>query len=81
MTTPRHLTDDERAQMRRWLEIWRETGPWLERERVNGLRLLTEADAARIACDLWLLVPSGGGDDAEGLLPMKEVLRKLDRSR
>jgi len=77
----RPLTDDERAQMRQWLDNWRVTGELLERERVERMRALTEAEAARIACDLWLFARSGGGDDAEGLLPMKRLLSKLSTHR
>lgn len=67
--------------MRRWLEIWREAGPVLEQERIDRMRALTELDAARIACDLWLLAGPGGGDDAEGLLPVKVALRNAGRRR
>ena len=43
------------------------------------MRALTELDSARIACDLWRLARPGGGDDAEGLLPMKVVFRNAGR--
>jgi hypothetical protein len=78
---PRPLTVVERAQMRRWLETWRRAGPILEQERINRMRGLTELDAARIACDLWRLARPGGGDDAEGLLPLKVALQNGERPR
>jgi hypothetical protein len=78
---PGPLTDDEHAQMRRWLETWRRAGPILELERIDRMRALTELDAARIACDLWRLARPGGGDDAEGLLPLKVALRNAGRNR
>jgi hypothetical protein len=67
--------------MRRWLDNWRVTGALLERERIDRLRALTEMEAARIACDLWKLARAGGGDDAEGLLPLKHAVRKLEPGR
>jgi hypothetical protein len=72
----RPLTDDERAQGRRWLENWRVVGAILEDERAERLRALTDADAARTAADVWLLARPGSGDDGEGLLSMKSLLRK-----
>ena len=77
----RVLTEEEREQTRQWLDNWRRLGPLLEAERTAGMRRLTDADAARIACDLWRLARPGGGDDAEGLLPMKLALRKLEPGR
>ena len=66
VSPPRPLTDEERAQMRRWLEMWRKTGPVLEEERIHRMQALTELEAARIACDLWLLARPGGGDVPKG---------------
>ncbi len=75
ISTRRPLTDDERAQGRRWLENWRIVGAILEEERAEGLRALTDADAARTAVDLWRFARPGSGDDGEGLLSMKDLLR------
>ncbi len=70
-----------RVQMKRWLDNWKRVGPILEASRVEGLRRLTEDEAARIARDLlWPMVPPGGGDDAEGIAPMKDALRRLARA-
>ena len=69
---------DARAQMKRWLDNWKVTGPILEDIRVQELRQLTETEAARIARDLlWPMVEPGGGDDAEGIAPMKDALQRL----
>jgi hypothetical protein len=69
---------DTRVQMKRWVDTWTVAGPMLEDVRVRGLRALTEAEAGRIACDLlWPMVPPGGGDDADGLVRMKDALRRL----
>lgn len=75
------LTEKEREQTREWLDNWRRLGPLLEAERMAGLRRLTGTDAARIAFDLWRLARPGGGDDAEGLLPMKRALRRQEPGR
>jgi hypothetical protein len=72
----RPLTGDERDQMRRWLENWRDVHALLETERIQRLERLTESDAALIACDLWRLAYPGRGDDAEGLIPLKHALAK-----
>ena len=77
-SNPLTLTDIEKTQMRQWLENWRRVGPLLDAERIAGVRALTDAEAARMACDLWRFALPVGGDDAEGLLPMKLALRKLD---
>lgn len=71
--------DPERGQMRQWLERWQRVGPLLERERIARFQALTEADAGRIACDLWSLARPGGGDDGEGLLIVKRVLGEAER--
>jgi hypothetical protein len=79
------LDAETRAQMKRWLETWRRVGPMLDADRLERLRRLDEAEAARIACDLvWpmgTLEPDRGGDDAAGLVPMKEALRKIGPPR
>jgi hypothetical protein len=71
------------AQMKRWLEHWTRLGPLLEAERIEGLRRLDDVEAARIARDLvWPMATLGdhrGGDDAAGIEPMKDALRKLGR--
>lgn len=79
--TLRTMTDEERELTRRWLKNWERVGPLLEAERMAGLRSLTDAEAARIACDLWRLARPGGGDDARGLLPLKRALQKLAPGR
>jgi hypothetical protein len=76
-TPPRALDPHEREQMRQWLRQWRAVAPLLERDRITGIQSLTESDAARIACDLWLWARPGGGDDAAGLLSIKRVLIDL----
>jgi hypothetical protein len=79
VTTPRPLTDDERAEGRRWLDNWRVVGAILEEERAERLRTMTDADAARITIDLWRFARPGAGDDAQGLLSMKALLAKAAR--
>ena len=70
--------DQARAEMKRWLDVWKVAGPMLDAERVASLRRLTETDAARIAVELlWPMVGVGGGDSGEGLLPMRDALRRL----
>lgn len=77
----RTMTDEERELTRRWLKNWERVGPILEAERRASLQALTDAEAARIACDLWRLARAGGGDDAGGLLPIKQALQKLAPER
>jgi hypothetical protein len=75
------LDDLERDELRRWLERWQRVGPLLERERIARLQSLTEAEAARIACDLWSFARPGAGDDGEALLIMKRVLGEAEKER
>ena len=71
----RQLTEQERAQGRRWLENWRVSGEILEAERAAKLVSLSDVEAARLALDLWLFAHPRRGDDAEGLILFKQVIR------
>ena len=71
-----------RADTEQWLKGWARVGPILEARRVSELRLLTDAESARIAVDLlWPMVPPGPGDDGEGLRQMHTVLARLAARR
>ena len=67
--------------MKQWVDNWARVGPILEAERLARLRQLDDAESARIARDVvWPMGTLGdhrGGDDAAGILPMKEAVRKL----
>ncbi len=76
----RALDEHEREQMRQWLANWQVAGPLLEQERTERVRALTDADAARMALDLWEFARPNAGDDGEGLLPMTRALQKLERA-
>ena len=79
VSPPRPLTGEERAQMRKWLDIWRETGPLLEEERWRRVAALTDDDAWRIAQDLLGMWESHmTGDGGEGLCLQQRV---FDRAR
>jgi hypothetical protein len=76
------LTDEERAQGKRWLDTWARLGPILEQERWARVRALTDADAARDALrlfDLWQ--PDWPTDDGEGLLRHQRVFARARRTR
>lgn len=78
MRSVRPFDEVARAETREWLESWARRGPVLEARRVAELRQLTEAESARIAVDvIWPMVPSGGGDDGQGLRAMYDVLQRL----
>jgi hypothetical protein len=67
-----------RSETARWLENWARVGPHLEARRVAELRQLTDVESARIAVEwLWPMVSPGHGDDGEGLLALRDVLRRL----
>lgn len=82
---PRPLDADSRARMKQWVDNWAQTGPILEAERLARLRQLDDAESARIARDIvWPMGTLGdhrGGDDAAGIVPMKEALRKLGTAK
>ena len=68
MSTPRPLTDDDRAAMRRWLDNWRTLGPLLEDERYERLAALTDDAAwAESQSLLQMWEPGMAGDDGEEL--------------
>ena len=79
------LDAETHAQMKQWLDNWKRVGPLLEAERLEKLRRLDDTESARIACDLvWPMGTLGdhrGGDDAAGIVPMKEALGKLGMRR
>ena len=81
----RPFDDRARAQMKEWIDQWKRAGPILEARRVAELRALSEAEAARIAVELvWPMGTLGdrrGGDDATGLMAMKDALSKLAMRR
>lgn len=71
------MTDEERAQARRWLETWARVGPILEQERWERVRALTDAAAARDAVSLFeLWRPDWPTDDGEGLLLLQRVFAR-----
>lgn len=78
--TPRPLTDDERAQGRRWLENWREIDGVLEQERSDRLAALTD-DAAWNESQGLLRAWEADmpGDGGEGLLLQQRLLSKWPR--
>ena len=77
-TQSQPFDDQARADMKRWLDVWKIAGPMLDDERVAGLRRLTATEAARIVVELlWPMVPVGGGDSGEGLVPMRDALRRM----
>lgn len=73
----RVLDEHERELMRQWLANWQVAGPLLERERRARIRALTDADAARMALDLWQFARADSGDNGEGILLVTQALRKL----
>lgn len=73
----RALNEDERTQMRQWLENWKAAGPLLEQQRLTRLQLLSDAEAARMALDLWQFARPDAGDKGEGLRRMAQALQKL----
>lgn len=79
MTDPklRVLDEHERGQMRQWLANWQVAGPLLEQERTERVRALTDADAARMALDLWQFARADSGDNGEGILLVTQTLQKL----
>ena len=66
---PLSLSDEEKGQMRQWLENWRSVGPLLERERRQRVAALTDDEAWRESQGLleWW-DPTMTGDAGEGLL-------------
>jgi hypothetical protein len=73
----RVLDDDERQQMRRWLENWAAISPILERERWERLCTMSDAEAleaTRRVLELWQ--PNWPTDDGEGLLLHQRVFAR-----
>ena len=74
VSPPRPLTGEERAQMRKWLDTWREAGPLLEAERWRRLQNMSDADRALMSLDLLSLWQSDRpGDDGEALVRVQRA--------
>ncbi len=80
---PRRLDQRERAEMRQWLENWRQAGAFLEHEHRQRLEALTDEDAWRETQSLFALwEPGMTGDAGEGLLLQQRVFAGYaDRAR
>lgn len=80
ISTPRPLSDDERAQGRRWLENWREIDMLVVQERRDRLAVLTD-DCAWIESQglLHAWEADMQGDGGEGLLLQQRLLSKWPR--
>jgi hypothetical protein len=69
-----------RAEMKRWLENWKRTGPILEAEGWARLEALTDATAQQVSTDLLeLWQPDWRGDDGEELLLHQRVFARARR--
>jgi hypothetical protein len=74
---PRVLSEDERDQMRRWLENWAHVGPILEAERRSRVAGLTDEEAWQESYALfqsWQLDMLG--DSGEGLQLQQDVFAR-----
>jgi hypothetical protein len=73
---------EARRATAQWLALWARNGRELDARRVEDLRMLTDASAARIAVDVvWPMAPLAPGDAGEGLRPIREVLTRLHGTR
>ena len=74
---PPSLSDEEKGQIRQWLENWRSVGQLLERERRQRVAALTDDDAWRESQGLleWC-DPAMTGDAGEGLLLHQAVFAR-----
>lgn len=78
MAESRLMTDEERAQARRWLETWARVGPILEEERWARLHAMTPEELQNATRQVWeLWQRDWPTDDGEGLLSIQRVLARL----
>lgn len=76
----RSVDSAARADMKRWLDTWKHTGPILEDERWARLRAMSEDEAnqtVRWLLELWQ--PDWRGDDGEGLILQQRVFARARR--
>lgn len=74
---PRPLTDAERAQMRQWLDTWRQAGPMLDEERWQRVRALSDDEAWEETQNLFAMWHAGmTGDAGEGLRLQQDVFAR-----
>jgi hypothetical protein len=79
---PRQITADERADMRKWLETWREAGRLLDEERWQRIRHLTDDEAWEQTESLFKMwEPGMTGDAGEGLLLQQDVFARARAPR
>jgi hypothetical protein len=75
---PPPASDEEKRQLRHWIERWETVGPLLDDERWARLAAASETDLRLQAFDLLACcVPGRAGDDGEGLVRQQAVLARL----
>ena len=78
----RQLTEDERAQMRQWIDNWRVAGPFLEQERWTRVAALTDEESWNESQGLFAAwEPEMLGDGGEGLLLQPRVFERARRNQ
>ena len=76
-------TEQQRADMRRWVDIWKETGPILERIKAEELAAMSEEEGVRafnsLDCNLDLIWRSPERTNAEGMIEQQRLFMKAHR--
>jgi hypothetical protein len=65
-------------QLQRWARAWKVAGAYLERERAERLRSMTDDDARKAIADLFFGDPTPVREPREsGLIEQQRLFRKL----
>jgi len=74
------MTDDEKQQLKQWVETWKRAGPELERFRYQELRSQTHEHSLAIVQDvLELGYQFARPRQTSGLVEQQRLFRKLRR--
>ena len=78
-------TEQQREDMRRWVNNWKEVGPILEEMKTRELAAMTDADSIRafnaLDCDLNLIWRSSERVNAEGMIEQQRLFMKAHLRR
>jgi len=76
-------TEQQWADMRRWVNNWKEVGPILEEMKAAELAAMTDEDSVRafnaLDCDRDLIWRSSDRASAEGMIEQQRLFMKAHR--
>ena len=74
------MTVEEHAQMKRWVDTWKETGPLMEKLRREELRAMDQLQAIRLLCGSFdFSKPPFRPEPTSGFIQQQALLKRMRR--